>query len=99
MADDLDLAGVIGTWVAAFLALVALVGIVGPILVWRASRTETQQALAKVDAGMAESAGFVGKGIHVWPGIRLFRRVRAPMLQHEPVLENFTMSWNENTRV
>jgi hypothetical protein len=35
MVDSLNLAGVIGTWVAVALALVALIGIVGPFLLLR----------------------------------------------------------------
>ena len=38
--DPLDLAGVIGTWAAVGLAVVALVGIVGPLLLFREKRSE-----------------------------------------------------------
>lgn len=41
----LDIAGVVGTWVAAGLAVIALFGVVGPILVLRASRTERHKAI------------------------------------------------------
>ncbi|KAH7471345.1 hypothetical protein FOMA001_g13595 [Fusarium oxysporum f. sp. matthiolae] len=95
MSDKLNLAGVIGTWVAASVAIVALIGIVGPILVWKASRTERHQALAAIDAGQAESGGFISKGVRLWPGIRLFRRVRAPVLHAEPLLKNFTTAWED----
>lgn len=45
MADSTDLVGVIGTWVAVALALIALLGIIGPVLVWRAVRAEKTRAL------------------------------------------------------
>jgi len=48
MVDNLDLAGVIGTWVAVGFAVVALVGIVGPILVWRKTTSERYKAITAV---------------------------------------------------
>lgn len=92
----IELAGTIGTWVAVFFAVVALVGIVGPFLVWRASRTERQIALKAVDSELAENGGFMTRGLQLWPGIRLFRRVRAPLLRGEPTL-NATNIINRNS--
>lgn len=80
----IELAGTIGTWVAVFCAIVALIGVVGPFVVWRASRTEKQIALKAVDTDLAENGGFISKGLQLWPGIRLFRSVRAPILRVEP---------------
>lgn len=48
-SDGLDLAGVIGTWVAAFLAIVALVGVLPVFLLYRRSKTEKAKALALLD--------------------------------------------------
>ena len=38
--DPLDLAGVIGTWAAVELVVVALFGIVGPLLLFKEKRSE-----------------------------------------------------------
>ena len=74
---SLDLAGVIGTWVAAGLALIALLGVVAPILIWRASRTERHQAIVRIGL---RNYGYVSRGIPVWPGVRLWQTVRAPRI-------------------
>jgi uncharacterized Tic20 family protein len=61
--DKIGLAGTISTWVAALLAIVALLGVVGPLLIWRANRTERQMALKAVDSELAEHEGFMTKGL------------------------------------
>lgn len=71
----LDVASLAGTWVAAGLALVALVAVVGPILVWRASRTERHKAKARLGG---KSNGYLTRGVPVWPGIRLWQSLRTP---------------------
>ena len=90
--DSLDLAGVIGTWVAAFFAIVALVGIIGPILIWRASRTDRHKALAAA----ANDNEFVTKGIHAGPNIWLLQRVKAPLLKTAPLLIDRTFVLDPN---
>jgi hypothetical protein len=45
MADPVTLVGVVGTWVAALLALVALVGIVTPWLLLRAVHSDRNRRL------------------------------------------------------
>ena len=77
----LDIASVIGTWVAAFVAILALVGIIGPILIWRASRTERHLAIAAVDD---DHHIFLSRGVHAGPGIWLLQRMRAPLLDTAP---------------
>lgn len=77
----LDIASVIGTWVAAFVAILALLGIVGPVLIWRASRTERHLAIAAIDD---ENNIFRSRGIHAGPGIWLLQRMRTPMLNMAP---------------
>ena len=88
----LDVAGVIGTWVAAFIAIVALVGIIGPILIWRASRTERHRALAAV--GNDNNYDFISRGIHAGPDIWLLQRVKVPLLRTAPVAidESFVLN-------
>ena len=83
MAGGLDLAGVIGTWVAVGLALIALFGVVTPILLIRRARSERQIALSSIDD---ESNEFVHPGIKIpcLPGIA--RRINAPNLQASPRL-------------
>jgi hypothetical protein len=49
MSDPVGLAGTIGTWVAVFIAVVALAGILPAYLLYKKSRTEIVQALALVD--------------------------------------------------
>lgn len=94
-----DLASAIGTWIAAFIAIVALVGVVGPILVWRASRTARYQAIAKLDAGDAENGGFVTKGIWAGKDIRLFRQIKAPLLRKVPQPPERQLQWNKDASV
>jgi hypothetical protein len=49
MSDPVGLAGTIGTWVAVFLVIVALAGILPAYLLYQKSKTERAQALALVD--------------------------------------------------
>ena len=80
--DAVSLAGTIGTWVAVFIAIVALVTIVGPLLVWVAARSDRSKAL---QAAGETDYSFVTKGFRYFSSdIRLFRRVRAPILTKEP---------------
>lgn len=78
-------ASLVGTWVAAIAAAIALFGIAGPILIWRASRTERQQALATIGS---HDHGFLSHGLHLWPSIRLLQRVRAPLLADPPSFDD-----------
>lgn len=89
--SSLDVSGVIGTWVGAGIGIVALVGIVGPLLVWQATRTERFKALAAIGE---DSHGFITHGIPIWPNIRILRRVRAPMLQREPDFTSKQFGWD-----
>ncbi|KAM0689341.1 hypothetical protein Q7P36_011418 [Cladosporium allicinum] len=75
-----EIAGVVGTWIAVGLAVFALLGIVALLLVWRASNSARNQALAKLDQGLSTSHGFVTKGIRLGFNTYLFRRIRAPVL-------------------
>jgi hypothetical protein len=77
-SDPADLAGTIGTWAAVLIALLALVAVLGPILVWAASRTEQNKALhATGDANQSFiSSGFYIEGFDM----RLMRRVKTPIV-------------------
>ena len=77
----LDIAGVIGTWVAATVAILALVGIIGPILIWRASRTKRHLAIAAIND---DNNTFKSRGIHAGPGIWLLQHMRTPILNEAP---------------
>ena len=83
MADGTNLAGVIGTWVSVSLALIALFGIVTPILLMRRARDERRIALSKIDD---ESNEIVHPGIKIpfLPAIR--RTIHVPNLQAPPQL-------------
>jgi hypothetical protein len=81
-SDRVSLAGTIGTWAAVFVALVALIAVIGPVLIWAASRTERNKALH--DARDAKQP-FIGSGIHfVGFDVRLFRRIQAPIIDKMP---------------
>lgn len=73
MSDRLNLASTIGTWVAAFIAIIALVGILPVYLLYHTSRQQKVQALAAIDN---PTARFVSKGPRVPLGT-----VPAPRLQ------------------
>jgi hypothetical protein len=94
MSSSTDIASAIGTWATVAVALVALGGIAGPILVWRASRTARNIAISALEAGTAENGGFVSKGIRFSPHIRLLRRVHAPALSNHPRFKECTIRWN-----
>lgn len=49
MADSINLLGVVGTWVAVFLAIVALLGLLPAYILYKRSRTEKARALSLVD--------------------------------------------------
>ncbi|KPI37738.1 uncharacterized protein AB675_210 [Cyphellophora attinorum] len=82
---NLDLAGVIGTWVAAGLAVIALVGIVGPLLVYRASRKERHRAITEVGRN---NNSYISPGIPLWPGVRFWQQVRVPRLDKPKAFED-----------
>jgi hypothetical protein len=89
-----DIVSAVGTWIAVGLATVALLGVVGPLLVWRASKTARNQGLAGLDRGYADSSGFVTKGFSFGREIRLFRRVRAPNLRDPPKVQGRKPVWD-----
>lgn len=88
MADTLDLVSTIGTWFGVGLALLALIGVVAPVLVWRATKSERNKALNALDQGGADTFGYISHGIWTGTRVRIFRRIRAPLLGSEPVLRS-----------
>ena len=78
MTEGTDLAGVIGTWVAVSLALIALFGIVTPILLMRRARDERRVALSRIDD---ESKEIVHPGIKIPFLPVIARTIHAPNLQ------------------
>ncbi|OQV00008.1 hypothetical protein CLAIMM_05567 [Cladophialophora immunda] len=80
MLDKSSLAATIGTWVAVGLALIALIGVVGPYLIIKATRTERHIALEAVH----DSGGFISRGTRVSRHTTLFRTVEAPILDSKP---------------
>ncbi|KAK7968614.1 hypothetical protein PG996_002960 [Apiospora saccharicola] len=86
MSDSLDLASTIGTWVGAGIGLIALIGIVGPALIWYASTRDKQKTLNAIGK---ENNGYLSRGYHLGPNIWLGRRVRAPVLREIDTLKTF----------
>ena len=93
MAGSLDLAGVLGTWIAVFFAIVALVGIVGPLILWREATSERYQAITAIkDVDNV----FVSKGFPISPNVRLFRTVRVPKLEESKIAKKPREVWTLN---
>ena len=79
MDDRWSIAGTIGTWVAVGVALIALIGIVGPVLIWLGARTEKHKILRSIGSG---TNGYLSQGFHLGPNIYLAHRIRAPLLKN-----------------
>lgn len=75
--DPVELSSNIGTWVAAGLAIIALVGIVGPLLALQASASDKNRAM---NAVQDEQQKYVSRGFRLTRGLRVFRRIRVPNL-------------------
>ena len=73
------------TWIAAIVAVVALIRIAGPVLIGRASQTQRHQALATI---VSDNNGFLSCDIHAGPGIYIRQQVRAPKLRHIPIFQD-----------
>ena len=80
MADESwAIAGTVGTWVAVAIGLIALIGIVGPLLILLGSRTEKHRILSAIGN---DTNGYISSGVHLGPNIYLGRRIRAPRLKN-----------------
>lgn len=75
--SGIDLASTVGTWVAALLALIAIVGLIGPWLAIRAAFSDRNRALN----GVYDAEGrFVSRGFPFTRHYRIFRTVTVPNL-------------------
>ncbi|KAL0258911.1 hypothetical protein SLS55_006415 [Diplodia seriata] len=83
MSGRSDIATSVGIWVAVAVVAVAVVVVGGPLLIYKASKTERHQALRSV----RDSSGYIGQGLGLSESFRVLRRVNAPILAYEP---NFT---------
>lgn len=89
MSNPVELAGVIGTWMAVFLALVALVGLLPAYLLYKRSRSENAVAIAAID----DPRHTFVSGIRIF-GVVLAQKFRIPDLREPPqlaALENATL--------
>lgn len=89
MSDPVGLAGVIGTWVAVFLALVALLGLLPAYLLYKRSRSENAAAIAAID----DPRNTCVSGINIC-GVVLAQKFKIPDLRRAPplsALENATL--------
>ncbi|KAF4456640.1 FAD dependent oxidoreductase [Fusarium austroafricanum] len=80
-ADNTDLAGAIGTWVAVALAFVALIGIATPWILLRESRSERFQAINAADS---QSKRYIRDGFRLRNGRKYFQTVKVPILLEPP---------------
>lgn len=75
--DAADVASAIGTWLATVIAIVALVGVVGPYVALQASLSDRNRAM---NAVQDFSEKYVTRGYRLTRGMRVFRRIRVPNL-------------------
>ena len=94
MADGTNLAGVIGTWVAVSLALIALFGVVTPILLMRRARSERHIALSSIDD---ESKEYVHPGIKIPFLPAIARTIHVPNLQAPPKLASQVLGHDDTS--
>ena len=79
MSDDIvALTSDIGTWTAAFFAIVALTGIIGPWLAIRAASSDKNRAFNAIYDKDKVYVKF--RGIPIGSRLRVFRRIRVPDL-------------------
>lgn len=78
MSDAVDIASLAGTWVGAGIGLFGLIAVVGPLLIFWASRTERHRALKAIGR---KNNGYLSAGIPVWPGIRFWQSAHPPDLR------------------
>ncbi|KAK2669075.1 hypothetical protein RAB80_014601, partial [Fusarium oxysporum f. sp. vasinfectum] len=73
--DPIELTSNIGTWVAAGIAIIALVGVVAPLLALQASMSDKNRAM---NAVRDQPQKYISRGFHLTRGLRVFRRIRVP---------------------
>jgi hypothetical protein len=95
MSDGVEIGSLVGTWVAAGVAVIALIGVLGPLLVWRTIRTERHKAIDKLTQRGGKTGGYVTTGVRIAPNIRLFRQFEAPYIQSPPALSTPKSEWKD----
>lgn len=93
MSNAVDLSSMIGTWVGAGIGIIALVGIVGPVLVFLASRTKRNKTLNSMGR---QTNGYISPGWHLGPNIYLGQRIRAPDLRQSGTNGRFEGNYSLN---
>ncbi|KAJ6186088.1 hypothetical protein N7519_007389 [Penicillium mononematosum] len=88
MADSLNLLGVVGTWVAAVIAIIALAGILPVYVLYRQSQTDRHIALNKVHD---PHKTYITAGYLLLPGRRFFRSYSVPDLADPPTWSQLTI--------
>lgn len=89
MSNPVELAGVIGTWVAVFLALVALLGLLPAYFLYKRSRSVNAAAIAAID----DPRHTFVSGVRIF-GVLLAQKFKIPDLRTPPkmaALENATL--------
>lgn len=86
MSESLDLASTIGTWVGAGVGIIALIGIVGPAVIWYASTRDRQKTLNAIGR---DNNNYLSPGYHLGPNIWLGQRIRAPMMKKADSVKPF----------
>ncbi|OKL61282.1 hypothetical protein UA08_03804 [Talaromyces atroroseus] len=71
----------LGTWLSAGLALIALVGVLPVLLLYREARTDRYRAITNVHD---PHNCFISPGIALLPGKRFFQKLRVPNLAEPP---------------
>ncbi|RHZ50084.1 hypothetical protein CDV55_101199 [Aspergillus turcosus] len=89
MADSLNLLGVVGTWIAAVLGIIALAGILPVYVLYRQTQTDRHIALNKVHD---PHKTYITAGYPLWPGWRFFRSYRVPDLTDAPTWSQLTVA-------
>jgi hypothetical protein len=75
--DTVELTSGIATWIAAVVALVALLGVIGPFLAFQASISDYNRAMNAVQDVPQK---YISRGLHIRKGLRIMRRIRVPDL-------------------
>ncbi|PKX96201.1 uncharacterized protein P174DRAFT_503380 [Aspergillus novofumigatus IBT 16806] len=88
MAVNLDLLGVVGTWIAAVLGIIALAGILPVYVLYRQTQTERHIALNKVHD---PHKTYITAGYPLWLGRRFFRSYSVPNLVDPPTWSQLTV--------
>jgi hypothetical protein len=91
MSDSVAIGSLAGTWVGAGVGLIALFGLLGPFLIWLASRTNRHKTLNAIGQ---DSHGYISRGWHLGPNIHLWQRVRVPLLRNTGPTRPFSKSVN-----